>query len=494
VLIDRKGKITHVILGDDRQIVIPEIRWRRTGSRRLVGLRCIHTHLKKEGFTRDDINDLMLLRLDAMAVIDVTPDGAPEKIILGHLSTASETGCFLHESATLRETQEYYRGLIKNIETELEKISPAAPLEGERTGLLIHVSNLPQERVEPSLDELEQLARTAGIRVVERVVQRREKPDPRYLMGKGKLREFMIKALSHGINLVIFDAELLPSQIKAISDFTDIEVMDRTQLILSIFQKRAHNRDGKVRVALAQMRYLLPRLGAKETALSRIRGGIGLRGPGETTAKVARRHLEQRIKKFETEIEELQRKREVKRKARIKSEMRTVSIIGYTNAGKSTLLNMLTGSSQFVENLLFATLNPTTRRLRLPGGTRVVISDTVGLIREMPKSVEGVFRATFEELGESRLLIHLVDISSPEFEDHIKTVKIILAETGLGDIPVLMVFNKVDMADTANRRALCRRFDALAVSAKEGTGITELLEKIESEISGAGKAGFSSSA
>ncbi len=492
MLIDRKGKITHVILGDDRQIVIPEIRWRRTGSRRLVGLRCIHTHLKKEGFTRDDINDLMLLRLDAMSVIDVTPDGAPERIILGHLSTETENGYFLHESTALRKAQEYYRGLIKNIEAELEKISPAAPLEGERTGLLIHVSNLSQERMESSLNELEQLARTAGISVVERVVQRREKPDPHYLMGKGKLREFMIKALSHGINLVIFDAELLPSQIKAISDFTDIEVMDRTQIILSIFQKRAHNRDGKVRVALAQMRYLLPRLGAKETALSLIRGGIGLKGPGETTAKVARRHLEQRIKKLEKELEELKRKRVVKRKARVRSAIKTVSIIGYTNAGKSTLLNRLTGSSQFVEDLLFATLNPATRRLRLPSGTRVVVSDTVGLIRDMPKAVEGVFRATFEELAESHLLIHLVDISSPEFENHISTVKKILVETGTGDVPALMVFNKMDMADTADWRAICRRFDAIAVSAKEETGIASLLEKIESEINSPEQAGFSS--
>lgn len=478
ILVDRKGRVTHVILGDDHQIEIPEIRARRVGSKRLTGLRCIHTHVKRENITRDDLNDLLLLRLDLMATVEVLPDGAPGKITLAHVNVQSDEPYLVNGPAPLEEIQKLFEGLIPQIESDLERQSSLVSVDKKQTAMLIHVSDLPQDSMDSSLNELEELARTAYIHVVDRVTQRRENPDPRYLMGKGKLQEFMIKALSHGINMVIFDTELSPLQLKAISDFTDIEVMDRTQLILTIFERRAHSSDGMVRVNLAKMRYLLPRLGAKESALSRIRGGIGLRGPGETTAEIQRRHLKSRIEKLEKELETLKLRRNVKRKAKIRSRVKTVSIIGYTNSGKSTLLNRLTGSRLFVEDLLFATLDPAARSVRLPGGLKAVISDTVGLIRNMPQSVEGVFRATFEELVESHLLIHLVDISNPDFENHIKTTDKTLQDIGLHKLPLLTVFNKVDLVNGEDCRGICRRFDALPVSAKNGAGIKELLERM----------------
>ncbi|GMT42673.1 MAG: GTPase HflX [bacterium] len=482
MLIDRRGKPTHVIIGDDSRIVIPDIGHRRLGGRRLTGLRCIHTHIKREPITQDDLNDLMLLRLDLMVVVEVLPDGAPGKLTLAHMAPGMEKPCKLHGPESLADTQKRFEGLITEIESGLERQSAAVSVKKRQTAMLIHVSGQPKQVVESSMDELEELARTAGIHVADRVTQKR-KPDPRYLMGKGKLREFMIRALSHSIDVVIFDTELTPGQLKAVTDFTDIEVMDRTQLILTIFERRAKTSDGKLRVRLAQMRYLLPRLSAKESALSRIRGGIGLRGPGETTAETQRRHLQERIARLGRELEVLSAKRAENRKLRKRSEVKTVSIIGYTNAGKSTLLNRLAGGGLYVEDLLFSTLDPSARKVRLPSGVSVVVSDTVGLIRDMPPSLTGVFRATLEELAESDLLILLADMSDPHFEEHIKLAEQVFREIGLQHLPRIMVFNKLELVDPETTGAICRRHSAYGISAKENKGIKELLEAVGDSLS-----------
>ncbi len=484
LLIDRKGKITHVIAGNDHQIVIPNLGQRRVAGKRLAGFRCIHTHLKGEPVTRDDLNDLLLLRLDAMAAIDVRPDGTAGKLHLAHIEAGEEDRYTMHGGLTHPRAEELYQGLIEQVERDLEKTVIAKKVETEQSALLIHVSDKPKLQMDVSLDELAELARSAGITVAGRVTQRRDVPDPKFLMGHGKMQEFMIKALSLGVDMVIFDTELTPAQIKAISDFTDLEVVDRTQLILGIFEKRATSRDGKVRIQLAQMKYLLPRLGAKESALSRIRGGIGLRGPGETTAETQRRHLQGRIAQFEKELENLKNRRIQKRKKRSRSEVKTVSILGYTNAGKSTLLNRLTGSDLMVKDLLFSTLDPATRRLWLPNGKEMVISDTVGLIRNMPESLRGVFRATLEELAESDLLINLADISNPELDAHLKVTEEIVEDIGLMEIPLITVFNKIEVVDAEQAQNICRRHGALGISAATGEGLDVLKQKIAETLFG----------
>ncbi|MFQ5432041.1 MAG: GTPase HflX [Nitrospinota bacterium] len=432
--------------------------------------------MKHEPLTQDDINDLLLLRLDLMASVDVSTDGLPGKVSLGHIAPGLDEPYTLHGPLPLAEMQGYFDNLVPGIESELDALSDSISVGGKPTAMLIHVSDQPSAVVDASLTELASLARTAGIEVADSVIQRR-KPDPRYLLGKGKMREFMIRVLARAIDMVIFDTELTAGQLKSVTDFTDVEVMDRTQLILGIFDRHASSRDGKLRVKLAQMKYLLPRLGAKESALSRIRGGIGLRGPGETTAETQRRHLQGQIARLEKELEELKTKRAQKRKLRIRREVKTISLVGYTNAGKSTLLNRLTGSDELVEDILFSTLDPSARRLRLPGGD-AVISDTVGLIRDMPPSLMGVFRATLEELAESDLIILLADISDDEFEEHLAVSETVLRDVGLQDVERLTVFNKIELADPETVKAVCRRHEALGVSAKTGHGIDELLEMI----------------
>ena len=475
-----------MIAGDASRIVIPDISRRmidgRPRGRRLIGVRCIHTHLKHEPLTQDDINDLLLLRLDLMASVEVLEDGSPGKVSLGHIAPGLDEPCTIQPPLPLAEMQSYFENLVPGIESELDNLSDAISVGGKPTAMLIHVSDQPSGLVDASLTELESLARTAGIEVADRVVQRR-KPDPRYLLGKGKLQEFMIRVLSHAIDMVIFDSELTAGQLKSVTDFTDVEVMDRTQLILSIFERRALSRDGKLRVQLAQMTYLLPRLGAKESALSRIRGGIGLRGPGETTAETQRRHLQGRIARLQKELDELKTKRAEKRKLRIRREVKTISLVGYTNAGKSTLLNRLTGSDERVEDLLFSTLDPSARKLRLAGGN-AVISDTVGLIRDMPPSLMGVFRATLEELAESDLIVLLVDISDDDFKAHFAVSESLLQDVGLQNVERLTVFNKIELADPETVEAVCLRYDALSVSAKTGKGIEELLDALSARLFG----------
>jgi GTP-binding protein HflX len=298
-------------------------------------------------------------------------------------------------------------------------------------------------------------------------------------MGEGKLKEVVIRALQQGATLLVFDQDLTPAQVRAITAITEVKVIDRSQLILDIFARRAHTLDGKVQVELAQLRYILPRLTGKGTAMSRLMGGIGGRGPGETKLETDRRRIHDRIARLEKQLADLGRQRRQRRQKRVAAGVPIVSIVGYTNAGKSTLLNALTQSQVFTEDLLFATLDTATRRLRFPREREVIITDTVGFIRQLPKSLMGAFKATLEELEDARLLLHVVDIANPRCEEQIHAVERILRDLELHEIPRLLVFNKIDLVPAETVAALCRRFEALPVSARDRTSFVPLLGELE---------------
>jgi GTP-binding protein HflX len=359
---------------------------------------------------------------------------------------------------------------------------------GEEQALLISVTGLPHAEAVDSIDELKELARTAGVEILDTVIQRPRQFNPRFLMGEGKMREVVIRALRLGATLLVFDQELTPAQVRSISAMTELKVIDRSQLILDIFARRARSLDGKVQVELAQLKYLLPRLTGKGVQMSRLMGGIGGRGPGETKLEIDRRRIRDRIARLERELVELSRDRYQRRQKRIKAGLPIVSIVGYTNAGKSTLLNTLTRSAVFTENLLFATLDTSTRRLRFPREREVIITDTVGFIRSLPKSLMGAFKATLEELQDADLLLHLVDCANPRFEEQISQVEQILAELDLAEKPRLLVFNKADQLPEMKQKDplafmkvkhLARRLDAITIAARDKGSIEPLLAQME---------------
>jgi GTP-binding protein HflX len=307
-------------------------------------------------------------------------------------------------------------------------------------------------------------------------------------MGEGKMRDVVIRALQSGASMLIFDQELTPAQIRSISAMTELKVIDRSQLILDIFARRARSLDGKVQVELAQLKYLLPRLTGRGVQMSRLMGGIGGRGPGETKLETDRRRIRDRIASLERELKELSRGRAQRRQQRVKAGVPIISIVGYTNAGKSTLLNTLTKSDVFTEDLLFATLDTSTRRLRFPREREVIITDTVGFIRSLPKSLMGAFKATLEELQDADLLLHVVDASSPRFEDHIAQVRAILQELELGDKQELLVFNKADLLDGLKKkdtvaflrvRQTARTQNSVTVSARDRKSLTPLVDELQ---------------
>lgn len=493
VLIDRHGAVEYVIVGDEKGIFIPELSDYPLGRRLLRGLRYIHTHLKGESFSEDDLTDLALLRFDLMAILQLHPDGRRVAIQTASLTPAAGTGhpYRVEASEPLATFRMDFGFFVSHLERELEKSVATEAREVAATGeraILISVTKESREEAEDSLDELKELARTAGVAVLDAVIQRPRQFNPRYLMGEGKMREVVIRALQLGATILIFDQELSPAQVRSISEMTELKVIDRSQLILDIFARRATSLDGKVQVELAQLKYILPRLTGRGVQMSRLMGGIGGRGPGETKLETDRRRIRDRIAKLERELEELSRGRQQRRQKRVRAGLPIVSIVGYTNAGKSTLLNALTRSHVFTENLLFATLDTSTRRLRFPREREVIITDTVGFIRSLPKSLMGAFKATLEELQDADLLLHLVDCATPRVEEQIRQVETILEELSLGDKPRLMVFNKVDLLPELKKksplgfmkvRQLARRFNAITVSAVDQASLEPLLQEME---------------
>ncbi|MBW6511559.1 MAG: GTPase HflX [Desulfuromonadaceae bacterium] len=483
LIIDRAGIIKYVIVGDDREIMIPDLSDFGLGRSGLRGLRCVHTHLKNERLSRDDLTDLELLRLDMMAALVVDDDGLPAAAHYAHLLPPNPTGRKVAEFSvpSLHALDLDFGALLSGLETELERsLAETVDLsDGRERAILLSVSMVSRQETDDSLDELAELARTADVVVLDRCVQRPRQFNPKYLMGIGKLKDVVIDALRQSATLLIFDQDLSPTQVRSISELTELKVIDRSQLILDIFARRAHTLDGKVQVELAQLKYLLPRLAGKGTAFSRLAGGIGGRGPGETKLENDRRRIRDRIARLEKQLQALAKGRRQRRHKRQRADLPIVSIVGYTNAGKSTLLNALTQSAVLTENLLFATLDTATRRLRFPLEREVIITDTVGFIRKLPASLLGAFKSTLEELEDADLLLHVVDLSNPRYEEQIKAVERILEELELDRIPRRLVFNKVDLVDPDDIAPLCRRFDAFPVSALDRTSFAPLLSALE---------------
>jgi GTP-binding protein HflX len=435
------------------------------------------------------LTDLKLLRLDLIAALS-SPDGRRIEINLAHLSS-DPGGITLLPAQLLEKAVGYGSDFISSLERSLDKAIKteiAAQDSLERAILIsVRVGNDRRE-TDDSLAELQELARTAGVQVLDSFIQSPRKLNPRTLMGEGKLQEVVIRALQLGATLLIFDQELTPAQVRTISTMTELKVIDRSQLILDIFAGRAKSRDGKVQVELAQLKYLLPRLTGRGIQMSRLMGGIGGRGPGETKLEIDRRRIRDRITALERELQELSRDREQRRSRRVKAGVPIISIVGYTNAGKSTLLNSLTRSETFTENLLFATLDTSSRRLRLPREREVIITDTVGFIRSLPVSLMGAFKATLEELQDADLLVHLVDASNPRFEDQISQVRTILSELGLAEKPEIVVFNKIDRLEGLKRKDTIaflriaqarRRHNAISVTALDRKTLSPLLDELK---------------
>jgi GTP-binding protein HflX len=346
----------------------------------------------------------------------------------------------------------------------------------------VNVTTALQRVAMASLAELEELSLSSGIEVIGTLLQQRKNIDTKFIMGRGKLKDLTIMALQKGATLIIFDQELNPSQIRSITDQVDLKVIDRTQLILDIFAQRAQTREGKLQVELAQLKYLLPRLITKNTAMSRLTGGIGGRGPGETKLEINRRRVRDRITRLEESLSLVIKQRRQQKAKRSKRNLPVISIIGYTNTGKSTLLNTLTKSNVLAESRLFATLDPSSRRLKFPRDTAVIITDTVGFIKDLPKDLLTAFRATLEELENADLLLHVIDISNLCFENQIESVEQILADLKLDHIPLIRVLNKRDLVDQETVDVLSKSLYGIPISANNGSTLTGLIEKMEAVI------------
>jgi GTP-binding protein HflX len=485
LLIDRRGKISYVIAGDHHKIFIPNVRNLRAAPGRLMGLRCVHTHLKSENLTADDLTDLALLRLDLMAAITVKSDGSPAQLWAAHLLPGDNSGAPYHKLPPENPHIPTFPCLetIQALEAEMAQQQERHATRGgrERT-LLISVTTAPRRRARASMQELTQLADSAGLDVVGTILQQRERVDPRLVLGTGKLKDLIIAAMQKDIALLVFDQELNPSQTRSLTDRTELKVIDRTQLILDIFAQRARTREGKLQVELAQLNYLLPRLVAKNTAMSRLTGGIGGRGPGETKLEINRRRVRERIARLEHSLRQVQKQRKQQRARRSKRRLPVVSIIGYTNAGKSTLLNALTRSNVHAEDRLFATLDPSSRRLKFPQDLEVIITDTVGFIRDLPKELMAAFRATLEELENADLLLHVIDISDPQHNAHIRAVESLLADLNLDAIRNIRVLNKQDRIDKETRTCLARKLDGIALSATHRPSLRPLIKRVTEEL------------
>ena len=478
-------------MGDQKGITIPDLSRYRIGILRLRGLRLIHTHLQGEPLTEEDLTDLAFLRLDLIVALG-SNDGHSGRVYLAHLlpNNPEKKVWRIEAPASLVQIDVDFIKWIQSLEDEFQRGQRSISIKGTgEKAILLSVSKQSREGLENSMAELKALAESSGVFVVETILQRPQNISPATLIGEGKLKELLVKCMQLGVDLIIFDQNLTPGQMATISDRTELRVLDRTQLILDIFAQRARTLDGKVQVELAQLRYLLPRLAKKTMALSRLTGGIGGRGPGETKLEIDRRRVRDRIHLLEKELEKLSKGRRQRSARRTKTGVPILSIVGYTNAGKSTLFNLLTRSQFQVEDKLFSTLDTATRRLRLPARLatdrkvlQVLITDTVGFIRELPKDLMGAFRPTFDELQGADLLIHLIDISNSSFDEQIKAVETTLGELGLDRIPRLRVFNKEDELGEGEAEAICQKYDGISISALQTDSLQKLFLAIERKL------------
>ncbi|MCW7457420.1 GTPase HflX [Leptospira bandrabouensis] len=485
LLIERTGYVTHLIVGNDHSIEIPHLDRYRVAHSRLRGLRLFHTHLKEHPLNQEDLMDLVLNRFDSITAACVGADGIPKFFFSAFINPDPDAKepWILSPKQYPGQLKYGYSEQVEALESEFtKKTSNLKESQKENRAFLVGVYDVRKMKRSPehSMAELKELCRTAGIHVVDTYVQKRD-PDPRTVVGKGKLQEIILTSVHKDIEHLIFDLELTPSQAKKISDASDLKIIDRTQLILDIFSKNAKSRDGKLQVELAQLKYLKNRLSELDDNMSRLTGGIGGRGPGETKLEIGNRRVEEKITRLENELKDLKRRRELNRKARSRNEIPIVGIVGYTNAGKSTLLNALTNSTVIAEDKLFATLDPTTRRIRFPEEREIIISDTVGFIHDLPPDLSQAFKATLEELGDADLLLHVVDSTNANYAEQMEAVDTILNSLQLNEIPRMVVFNKADGLDEETRLSF-EKNEALLVSAVTREGLSHLLDLIEDEL------------
>ena len=496
LLIHRSGRIETVIVGDYDRITIPALAQVGASGGRLRGLRCVHTVLgHSAGIGEEDIMDLACLRLDLMAVLTIK-DGLPELLHTAHLMPRPVDGrdwAALPPVHPANQSQSCI-ALIEALEEEFVRERPAREVDrGKDRAILVSVTTGSRDEAEESMAELAELARSAGVEVLARVIQRRKHLHPRFILGRGKLVDIALMSLRLGANLLLFDQELSPSQIRSVTDHTDLRVIDRTQLILDIFASRARSREGKLQIEMAQLKYMLPKLTTRDDALSRLTGGIGARGPGETRLEIDKRRINDRITRLGKELHTVGEQRYHRRSRRRKRDVPVISLVGYTNAGKSSLLNTLTRSEIQAEDLLFATLDPTSRRLRFPEDMEVIVTDTVGFIRNLPADLLKAFASTLEELSEADLLLHVIDVANPAWRQQVEVVEGLLAELGLDAIPCLKVWNKIDRLAEEERMRLALDDEGVGICALDEATLAPLLARAQRVLRrAAGAAGLES--
>lgn len=484
IIANRNGHVECVLLGTADRCYLPDIGRARAGLGRLRGIRLIITSVTSDKasalITMDEITDLTKLRLDWVVSIEPNILGAPGRTEYAHIIPS------LKGISVDRTMLEGLEGLptnadeqLKAFETELRSKTEQANCTSAPPALLVHLDTGEKDARERR-EEMLELCRTAGIEVVRIIEQKRRQIDPKTLVGSGKLQEIELYALDEDAQFIIFDRELTPAQSRALTRVLPFKLLDRTQLILDIFAQRAKSVDGKLQVELAQLKYNLPKLIDQDTAMSRLTGGVGGRGPGETKLEINRRKARERMHALERELKAREGHRQLQRKKRQEQHIPIFSLVGYTNAGKSTLLNALTKSEVYAEDLLFATLDTTSRRLRFPRLQEVIFTDTVGFIRDLPKDLVAAFKATLEELQDADVLLHVIDASNPQIHSQVEAVEKIIKELGLGDKKLLRILNKCDLIPPQDTLELCRRYDAVAISAKYQTSTLPLIDKIQS--------------
>lgn len=491
VYLSRSGQVLAVAVGNDQSVELPPVEGRR-GTSRLSGVRCVHTHPNgNPNLSGVDISALKNNRFDAMVAIGVTSPNFSESVLTFGMITGIddneqyEVECY----GTLTPTEAegiFFPNLVATVERILDKQSGSASLaQGTERAIIVGMeygggASIIGWSAEDSLEELKQLADTAGAEVVARFLQKRPKPDPAFFIGRGKVQELALYVQQENVDLCIFDDELSPAQQRNIEQAMGVRVLDRTALILDIFAQRAHTNEGKLQVELAQLQYTLPRIMGKGLSLSRLGGGIGTRGPGETKLEVDRRRIRDRIAYIKGCISKVKNVRTLQRSGRAKASVPTVSLVGYTNAGKSTLLNTLTNSDIYAQDQLFATLDPTTRQLELPNKQQAILTDTVGFIQRLPHQLVAAFQSTLEEVVEADVLLHVIDVSHELYKEQENAVYHVLEELGAKDKTIITVYNKIDKLPEGSALAerLAKEENSICISAKARLNLDGLLALI----------------
>ncbi len=481
LMIDRQGRVEMVLVGDNRAIFIPELPRARMATGRLRGLRLLHTHLGGEALSQEDLMDMVFLRLDSVIALSVE-GGFPVSAQAAHLLPPDSGGRSyeVYDAVRWDRLDVDLGAVVEALEDEFRRQSDGQDRAGdENRALLVSVDVTPRPVQERSLEELAELADTAGLTAAGTLIQRVRQLNPKFIMGKGKLAELEVQALQANASVILFDQELSPTQSRNLAELTERKILDRTQLILDIFAQHATSRSGKLQVEMAQLKYTLPRLVGKNRAMSRLMGGIGGRGPGETKLEIDRRRANDRLTRLKKDLDEVRKRRTQTRERRAKAGLPIVSLVGYTNAGKSTLLNTLTRSEVLAQDKLFATLDPTSRRIRFPQEREVVLTDTVGFIRRLPPDLKEAFRATLEELESADLLVLVCDASHPEVEEQVAAVRSILAEMELDSIPSILALNKWDRLDAEARETMGRVYpEGIPAVAVDRASLEPLVEAV----------------